>query len=57
MLNLLAIEELLLEEIRDFVDIFLLREADKLLLHYLYNYNICLLGGKAPLFSLLYPMS
>jgi hypothetical protein len=55
--NLLDIEKMLLEEIRDFIDVFSLKEADKLLLHYLYNYNICLLEGKVPLFGLLYLMS
>ena len=57
LLDLLAIEELLLEEIRDFVDVFSPREADKLPPHCLYDHNIRLLGGKAPLFGPLYPMS
>ena len=54
LLNLLDIEKMLLEEIRDFVDVFSLKEVDKLLLHCLYNYNIRLLESKVPLFSLLY---
>jgi hypothetical protein len=48
---------MLLEEIRDFVDMFSPKEADKLPLHRPYNHNIRLLEGKVPLFGPLYPMS
>jgi hypothetical protein len=51
------IEKMLLEEIRDFLDVFSLKEADKLPLHCPYNHNIRLLDGKVPLFGPLYLMS
>lgn len=53
----LDLTKLLLPELRDFEDVFSLKEANKLPLHRLYNYDIKLIEGKTPLFRLLYAIS